>query len=110
MIKKDNNLEFIHSILSKLLNNYEEKFINLKMSDFIKNEMINMDHGEYGVVLEDLCVQLYEYGIKVSVEDFEMIKEAAKIIGINKDAGLEGQSGIFIYCFEVIRCIENKIL
>ena len=55
------------------------------MSDFIKNEMINMDHGEYGVVLEDLCVQLYEYGIKVSVEDFEMIKEAAKIIGINKD-------------------------
>lgn len=26
MIKKDNNLEFIHSILSKLLNNYEEKF------------------------------------------------------------------------------------
>ena len=86
MIKKDNNLEFIHSILSKLLNNYEEKFISLKMSDFIKNEMINMDHGEYGVVLEDLCVQLYEYGIKVSDEDFEMIKEAAKIIGINKDA------------------------
>ena len=48
--------------------------------------MINMDHGEYGVVLEDLCVQLYEYGIKVSDEDFERIKEAAKIIGINKDA------------------------
>lgn len=47
--------------------------------------MINMDHGEYGVVLEDLCVQLYEYGIKVSDEDFERIKEAAKIIGINKD-------------------------
>lgn len=85
MIKKDNNLEFIYSILSKLLNNYEEKFINLKMLDFIKNEMINMDHGEYGVVLEDLCVQLYEYDIKVSVEDFEKIKEAAKIIGINKD-------------------------
>lgn len=85
MIKKDNNLEFIYSILSKLLNNYEEKFINLKMLDFIKNEMINMDHGEYGVVLEDLCVQLYEYDIKVSVEDFEMIKEVAKIIGINKD-------------------------
>ena len=85
MIKKDNNSEFIHSILSKLLNNYEEKFINLKMPDFIKNEMINMDHGEYGVVLEDLCVQLYEYDIKVSVEDFEMIKEVAKIIGINKD-------------------------
>ena len=56
------------------------------MSDFIKNEMINMDHSEHGVVLEDLCVQLYEYGIKVSDEDFEMIKEAAKIIGINKDA------------------------
>jgi len=85
MIKKDNNLEFIYSILSKLLNNYEEKFINLKMLDFIKNEMINMDQGEYGVVLEDLCVQLYEYDIKVSVEDFEMIKEVAKIIGINKD-------------------------
>lgn len=85
MIKKDNNLEFIYSILSKLLNNYEEKFINLKMLDFIKNEMINMDQGEYGVVLEDLCVQLYEYDIKVSVEDFEKIKEAAKIIGINKD-------------------------
>ncbi len=45
-----------------------------------------MDHGEYGVVLEDLCVQLYEYGIKVSDKDFERIKEAAKIIGINKDA------------------------
>ena len=86
MIKKDNNLEFIYSILSKLLNNYEEKFINLKMLDFIKNEMINMDQGEYGVVLEDLCVQLYEYDIKVSVEDFEKIKEVAKIIGINKDA------------------------
>ena len=85
MIKKDNNLEFIHSILFKLLNNYEEKFTNLKMSDFIKNEMINMDYGEYGVVLEDLCVQLYEYDIKVSVEDFEMIKETAKIIGVNKD-------------------------
>ena len=85
MIKKDNNSEFIQSILSKLLNNYEEKFINLKMPDFIKNEMINMDQGEYGVVLEDLCVQLYEYDIKVSVEDFEKIKEAAKIIGINKD-------------------------
>lgn len=55
------------------------------MSDFIKNEMINMDYGEYGVVLEDLCVQLYEYGIDVSDEEFEMIKEAAKIIGINKD-------------------------
>lgn len=55
------------------------------MSDFIKNEMINMDHGEYGVVLEDLCIQLYEYDIKVSDEDFERIKEAAKIIGINKD-------------------------
>ena len=86
MIKKDNNLEFIHSILSKLLNNYEEKFISLKIPDFIKNEMINMDHGEYGVVLEDLCVQLYEYNIKVSDEDFERIKEAAKFIGINKDA------------------------
>ena len=56
------------------------------MSDFIKNEMINMDHGEYGVVLEDLCVQLYEYGIEVSDEEFEMIREVAKIIGINKDA------------------------
>lgn len=44
-----------------------------------------MDYGEYGVVLEDLCVQLYEYGIDVSDEEFEMIKEAAKIIGINKD-------------------------
>ncbi len=86
MIKKDNNLEFIHSILSKLLNNYEEKFISLKIPDFIKNEMINMDHGEYGVVLEDLCVQLYEYNIKVSDEDFERIKEVAKFIGINKDA------------------------
>lgn len=85
MIKKDNTSEFIHSVLSKLLNNYEEKFINLKMPDFIKNEMINMDYGEYGVVLEDLCVQLYEYDIKVSVEDFEMIKETARIIGINKD-------------------------
>ena len=85
MIKKDNNSEFIQSILSKLLNNYEEKFINLKMPDFIKNEMINMDHGEYGVVLEDLCVQLYEYGIEVSDEEFEMIKEVAKIIGISKD-------------------------
>lgn len=85
MIKKDNNSEFIQSILSKLLNNYEEKFINFKMPDFIKNEMINMDHGEYGVVLEDLCVQLYEYGIEVSDEEFEMIKEVAKIIGISKD-------------------------
>ena len=55
------------------------------MSDFIKNEMINMDYGEYGVVLEDLCVQLYEYGIDVSDEEFEMIKEAAKIIDINKN-------------------------
>ena len=72
--------------MSKLLNNYEEKFISLKIPDFIKNEMINMDHGEYGVVLEDLCVQLYEYNIKVSDEDFERIKEAAKFIGINKDA------------------------
>lgn len=86
MIKKDNNLEFIHSVLSKLLNNYEEKFRNLKMPDFIKNEMINMDHGEYGVVLEDLCVQLYEYGIEVSDEEFGMIREVAKIIGINKYA------------------------
>ena len=56
------------------------------MLDFIKNEMINMDQGEYGVVLEDLCVQLYEYGIKVSDEDFKKIKEVAKIIGIDKDA------------------------
>lgn len=55
------------------------------MSDFIKNEIINMDYGEYGVVLENLCVQLYEYGIDVSDEEFEMIKEAAKIICINKD-------------------------
>jgi len=47
--------------------------------------MINMDYGEYGVVLEDLCVQLYEYGIDVSDEEFEMIKEAAKIIDINKN-------------------------
>lgn len=44
--------------MSKLLNNYEEKFINLKMPDFIK---------------------------EVSDEEFEMIKEVAKIIGINKD-------------------------
>lgn len=78
MIKKDNYSEFIHSILSKLLNSYEEKFASLKMSDFIKNEMINMDHGEYGVVLEDLCVELYEYGIKVSDEDFEKIKRSSK--------------------------------
>lgn len=85
MIKKDNNLD-IHSILSKLLNNYKEKFINLKMPDFIKNEMINMEHGEYGVVLENLCVQLYEYDINVATDDFKLIKEVAEIIGINKDA------------------------
>ena len=86
MIKRNNELEFIHSILSKLLNNYKEKFINLKMSDFIKNEMINMEHGEYGVVLENLCVQLYEYDINVVADDFKLIKEVAEIIGINKDA------------------------
>jgi hypothetical protein len=86
MIKRNNELEFIHDILLKLLNDYEEKFISLKIPDFIKNEMINMEHGEYGVVLENLCVQLYEYDIKVADDDFKLIKEVAEIIGINKDA------------------------
>lgn len=43
-----------------------------------ENVIEYVEYNEFGVAYELLCTQLYEFDIKISIEDYELIKQIGK--------------------------------
>lgn len=43
-----------------------------------------IDHGEYGVALELVCTQLYEYDVPVPTETYRLIEQCGRIMQMNE--------------------------
>ncbi len=75
-------------------NNVEDRVIGLakkieKLSEEDHQNIIDLaEHNEWGVALDSLCHQLYEYDIKITKSDYDEICGLGKEMGMNVDEWL----------------------
>lgn len=62
-----------------------ETFRNRLPDEFVDMYKNLAQHAEWGVALEDLCTQLYEFDITPSAQELEEIKSLAKSMNMADD-------------------------
>jgi hypothetical protein len=64
-----------------IIENYRDRM----PSEFLDECISLAEHSEWGVALENLCVQLYEYDIVPSKIELDKIKSIADKMGMGQD-------------------------
>ena len=70
-------------IFLNLFRNYKDEFAGVGRRDFIiyLEELVRA--GEYGIALEDFLVQMYEYDIKISSNDLDIVRKLCENMSID---------------------------
>nr|WP_314380933.1 hypothetical protein [uncultured Campylobacter sp.] len=77
-----------NSIFLNLFSDYEDEFTGVGRRDFVIYLEELVKAGEYGIALEDFLVQMYEYDIKISSNDLDIVRKLCENMSIDSNLWL----------------------